>query len=239
MENNSQPHIQERVLEKIRKGEVGMRPRLYFVAQVAAVAALALVTLALSIYVLSFILFSIHESGEQFLLGFGGRGLLTLAELFPWLTLLLVVALFVALEWLLRYFKFGYSFSMLRIFLSIAAVAVVGSAAVTLTPLHAFLLDRADRGALPVFGGIYESVYDSHQAQGVFRGVVSLISTSTFVCTHDDTDRDTDDGTWTILPPQDFNLGSLSVGDRVYVAGELQNGTVQAYGIQQFPASQQ
>ena len=65
--------IQKQVLEKIRSGAISKRPRLYFTLQVVGIALLSILTLLLTVFVLSFIIFSIHESGEQFLLGFGQK----------------------------------------------------------------------------------------------------------------------------------------------------------------------
>ncbi len=176
-------------------------------------------------------MFSIHESGELLLLGFGEKGLRALTALFPWLTLLLAFGAILLLEWLLRYFKFGYRISMLRIFLTLTAIAITGSILINLTPLHARLLERADHDTLPVIGAIYEEIHDSHQQQGVFRGYVASTSAGSFTITHNDNDRDTDDGSWTIIPPVGFDIVSLSVGDRVYVAGKLQRDLVYAYGV--------
>lgn len=232
---STEHNIEHEVLEKIRAGEVRKRPRLFFVAQVALLGALAALALALSIFALSFILFSVHESGEQFLLGFGQRGLATLIALFPWRTLALVAAMLVALEWLVRHAKFGYRVPLLQIFLGIAGIAVLGGVLLNFTPLHAFLLDQADRGELPVIGFAYEDLHSPHQEQGVFRGEISAIASTSFTIAHNDQDRDTDDGTFAVVPPAGFDLSSLSLGDRVYVAGTLQDGIVYAYGIRLFP----
>jgi hypothetical protein len=101
--------LQQELLEKIKSGKIAKRPRLYFVLQSLAIGALAFVTLALSIFVLSFIVFSVHESGEQFLLGFGSRGLLTFIALFPWYSLALLIALMGILEWLPVWLSHAYT----------------------------------------------------------------------------------------------------------------------------------
>jgi hypothetical protein len=230
MENN----IQEQVLKKIRTGEISKRSRFYFVVQIILTTTFALITFALSVFVLSFIVFSIHESGEQFLLGFGQKGFVTLLQLFPWFTLMLVIILLLILEWLIRSFKFAYRVSILRIFLSIALITIVGSASVNFTPLHMFLEDRADHDSLPILGEAYENLHDSHQPQGAFRGTVRFIATSTFTISHDDHDNDADDGNWTIAPPNGFDMHSILVGDDVYVGGTLTGDVVHAYDIQQF-----
>jgi len=239
-EHNSQLEIQKKVFERIRGGGAAhMHSRTYFVARIALTAAVALLTLAVSAFVLSFIVFSIHESDEQFLLGFGSRGVATFFALFPWLSLVADILLLLLLEWLLQGFKIGYRFSLLSVFIGVLAVSTVLAVVVDLTPLHKTLLDRADSGRLPVGGEMYESIRDSHQDQGVFRGTVTSVQGSQFVITHSDGDHDADDGTQTVIVPPDVALDfSLHVGDRVYVLGSLTNGVVQARGIGVLTADQ-
>jgi hypothetical protein len=227
--------IAKTVLQKIQAGEIAKRSRLYFALQVGLIALLALVTFVLALFVLSFIIFSLHESREQLLLGFGQQGVVTFFALFPWLSLVLVLILLALLEWLLRNFRSGYRIPMLRIFLVLAAIAVAGSALVDFTPLHPDLLGLADHDSLPILGPAYEDMHDSHEIQGVYRGDITAIASTTFTCAHNDNDHDTDDGTWVVQPPPNFNMQSLYLGERVYVAGHPQpDGVIQAYGMHPF-----
>lgn len=226
--------IKENVFEKIRTGEVSMRPKIFFIARIAVLTLLTIVALGLAIFTLSFAFFSIHESGERLLLGFGEHGLWAFIMLFPWWPLLISVALIFVLDFLLRYFKFGYRVSMLEIFLIAIAVVMVAGIAINYTPLHRSLLDGADRDNLPVLGPLYEDIHDSHQDQGVFRGVISSIKDTEFVIAHDDADKDTDDGASTVIVPDGFNTSSLYIGEHIYVAGKFVQGVVYAYGIQEF-----
>jgi glucan phosphoethanolaminetransferase (alkaline phosphatase superfamily) len=223
--------IKEKVFAKIRTGTVSMRPRIYFVVRIILLATVAVITLALAMLVLSFAFFSIHESGEQFLLGFGQRGFMAFIMLFPWLPLLLTLLLVLLLDFLLRYFKFGYRISVLEIFLLALAVVVGAGILINFTPLHATLLNDADHDTLPLIGPLYEELHDSHQAEGIYRGDVSSIQGNEFVITHNDNDQDTDDGTWTISAPAGFDMTTLRIGEPVYVAGRLILGVVQAYGV--------
>jgi glucan phosphoethanolaminetransferase (alkaline phosphatase superfamily) len=223
--------IKERVFAKIRTGEALMHPRIYFVARVILLAAVAVITLALAMLVLSFAFFSIHESGEQFLLGFGQRGFVAFIMLFPWLPLLLTLLLVLLLDYLLRYFKFGYRISILEVFLVALAVVVGAGILINVTPLHATLLNSADHDNLPIIGPLYEQLHDSHQAAGIYRGDISSIQGTEFVIAHNDNDKDTDDGTWTVLAPAGFDMTTLRVGEPVYVAGRMILGVVNAYGV--------
>lgn len=223
--------IQKKVLEKIRAGEVSMRPRYYFAAQAALIGLGILAALAVSVFALSFGAFSIHEGGEEFLLGFGTQGLATFAALFPWGLLLLSVALLALLEVLMRNFRFAYRTPVLRTFLGVGALAIIASAAVSLTSLHPLLAARADHDELPLLGPLYEQIRDSHQPQGVYRGHVVSVDGSRFVIAHDDDDHDEDDGSWVVESPAGFDTRALVPGTWVYVAGQLQNGIVYAYGV--------
>ncbi|MDE1970272.1 MAG: hypothetical protein KGI50_01715 [Patescibacteria group bacterium] len=228
------PHdtdISTRVLEKIKEKKIHMRPKLYFAAQIILVAVLSLGALILTMFIMSFVLFSLQESGEQFLLGFGLSGIITFLILFPWMLFEIDIILVLLVEWLWRLFKFGYRTSLLAIFLLIIMVALLGSLALNSTSLHRALLDKADQDKLPLIGSWYEQIHDSHVTHGIFRGKIISIKNKTVVISHDDTDRDTDDGTWTVMLPSVFNVATLHEGDKLYVAGDNNNGIIQAYGI--------
>jgi len=237
-EPNLQQKIQQKVLERLKRGDVHMRSRSYFIARAVLAIAVSVLVLLLSAYVLSFIAFSIHESGEQFLLGFGTRGVETFFTLFPWVSIVIDILLILALEWLLQSFKFGYRISLLLLF----GIVIVGSgliaSAISLTPLHMSLLGMADRDDLPVIGEMYESIRDSHEGQGVFRGTVTSIQGNEIIIFHNDGDHDADDGTRTIILPAGYSTSTLSIGDRVYVFGAATGTVIQAYGIEPLSSDQ-
>jgi hypothetical protein len=230
---NQESDMKGKILEKIGHGEVRKRSRIYFVVQIVVVALLFSSAFVLSVFVLSFAIFSVRESGEQFLLGFGRQGVATFIVLFPWAPLIIDILLFILIEWLSRWFKFGYRIPVLRALLGIFIFAIMGGIIVDLTPLHESLLQMANHNELPVIGEWYEGIYASHASQGVFRGTVSSVQGNEFVIFHDDNDHDADDGTWAVVVPAGFDMTSLSVGERVYVAGIAGTGTIQAYGIEQ------
>jgi hypothetical protein len=232
---SKETEIKANVFEKIRTGEISMRRRTYFVARFVLLGTLSVAALILAMFVLSFAFFSIHESGERILLGFGQQGFLAFIALFPWWSLLLAMLLILLLDHLLRYFKFGYRVSILEIFLIALVTVMVAGILINFTPLHATLLNSADNDALPVLGPLYEQVHDSHQAQGVYRGSISSLQGNEFIIVHNDNDKDTDDGTSTIIVPPGFDTNTLQVGERVYIAGKLIRGVVHAYGIQVLP----
>ncbi len=221
----------KQVLEKIHRKEIFMYPKIYFIGRVVLIISLSILVFVSLVFCLSFVSFSIHESGEQFLLGFGNHGALVFLKLFPWAFIVSTVFLLVALEWMLRRFKFGYRLPMMRIFLYTLVITILASAIATITPFHGNLLKKADNGELPFVGGLYESIHDSHKDDGIVRGTITSIGTDTVIISHNDNDIDADDGTWTVIIPPGFDINSLHVGEKIYVAGTVENGNLYAYGI--------
>jgi hypothetical protein len=227
--------IKKNVLEKIRTGTARMRPRRYFMLRGIFLFALAALILASALFALSFAAWSAGANGTHFLLEFGERGIGSFLTLFPWQCVLAAFILLAALEYCMRACTPVYRFPLLRVFAWIVGIGIALSAVLALSPFHSFLLSEADRDRLPIIGGIYEQIHDSHEREGVYRGDVSGFTATGFVIAHNDTDRDSDDGTWTVEPPVGFDLHTLSIGEKVYVAGPLVNGVVQAYGVRPLP----
>ena len=229
-EKKLEQNIQDKILKKIKEGHVHMRPRFYFVSRFIITIIVAVLSLIVSVFVISFIFFSIQESGEQFLLGFGGKGIITFFSLFPWTLLVLDIVFLFLLEWLIRGFKFVYRMSFLSIFIIIFVISTILGIFFNLSPVHGIFLDKADKGELPIIGEIYESIHDSHADKGVFRGTIIDLYDNTIVIQHNDKDRDDDDGTQiVILPPR---YPQIKIGDTVYVFGNFVNGVIEAQGIE-------
>jgi hypothetical protein len=237
--NDNQPKdsIQQAVLDKVRAGSVHRRPRSYFVMRVVAIVIVGFLLLVTSAFVISFILFSLHESGEQFLLGFGLHGIQVFFMLFPWISAIFAVALLFLLEWLLQGFTFGYRIPLLNIFLGIVGVSAILGVLINFTPLHATLLGFADKDKLPLIGESYKHIFDYHENQGVCRGAVVSTSQDSFIVYHDDHDHDKDDGMFTVTIPPNRTLSIPHIGDTVLVFGDPQAGNViKAAYIQELPS---
>ncbi len=114
-----------------------MRSRAYFLFRAALAGAAALLVLAGALFMLSFLFFSVRESGVGYLLEFGEHGIGAFVALFPWTSLLLFVAFVILLEVIVRRFSFSYRFPLLRIFLWILIIGIVGSTLIGFTPLPA------------------------------------------------------------------------------------------------------
>jgi TM2 domain-containing membrane protein YozV len=232
MNENDVQKLQRNVLERVKRG-VPMRSRAYFVGRIFATAATAVLVLAVSAYVFSFIAFSLHESGEQFLLGFGSRGIQTFFVLFPWIPAIADILLIVLLEWLLQGFRFGYRIPLLTLFLVALILSGALALAINATPLNDQLLDLADRGQLPLIGPAYEGIRSSHRNADVFRGSITAIDGTEVTISHNDNDHDADDGTWVVALPPGYATTSLSVGEQIIVLGTPNGPVIQADGMEE------
>lgn len=224
-------NIQENVLEKIHTGNVSMHSRTYFILRTSILILTSLAILSLAFLAFSFVFFNMQENGSQFLLDSNKQGLVALVSLFPWTILLFAIMLLIVLEAVLRTFSFGYRTPLLRAFLWILVIGITGSTLLSLTPLHPMLLTEADNDNLPVIGSLYTQIRNSRQENGIYRGEVTSVTDTAFVISYADTDRDSDEGSWIIEPPAGFDLSTITVGERIYVAGVLRDDVVYAYGI--------
>jgi len=236
---NQNKDIKSIVLEKIQSGKINMKPRFYFVLKVVSLAVVSLLTLLTSSLLISFIIFSLIGSGKLFLFGFGARGILMFFVLFPWPLLIVEIVFIILLEWLIKKFKFGYQSSLSRLVFVLLLISIAISVIIDFTPLHSNLQHRAEQRGLPFVGDYYRGIRRPLPGQEIFRGVVSDVSTSSFVL-----DQKTDDDNMPnqkyviILPPSTPQVAIPTVGDTVFVAGQLMPGnTVKAYGFQKFSSS--
>jgi hypothetical protein len=224
--------IQSTVLEKVRAGTVRRKPKLVFVLRVIALIVASALFLTVSIFLISFILFSLHESGEQFLLGYGLQGIGVFLSLFPWMLFAFDLALLFTLEWLLRSFSFGYRIPFANVFIALLGGSVVLGLLVTLTPLHGVLLRHAIDNDLTAGNQLYGHVLDAHPEQGIYRGIVVSASSSMFTMTHQDYDHDGDEGQYQVVPAPGVQFTMPASGDRVLVFGKEEQEHILADHIQ-------
>lgn len=236
---NENNNIKAQVLDQIKTGKINMRPRFYFILQVVTLMVVAFIILLISSFLVSFIIFSIVESGRMFMLGFGFRGFFMFFLAFPWFILLIEVILIAILEQLLKHFKFGYRTSLAVLVLIIFCASIGLSIIIEYTPIHPTLLRSAEHKTLPFFGGFYRSIHRPSSADGFIRGSIFSIGTSSFLMIQvgDSDDGSTSAQTTNIILPNAKAISGLSVGDMVLVVGEqFRDHQIHAFGIQKLPS---
>ena len=232
MEHNKEQFdtLKKNILEKIQKNELLMRPKRQFILKIAAVAFLVFITFILSVFICNFIFFHIIESGRGALLTFGPRGYLSFLQFFPWTLLFIDIGLIILLQYTLRTFEFGYKRPGIYLATGILGVIVVSGILVSQqTPFNRILSEEATLGHLPMpIRDFYNQALQPPPAgRGICRCEVISIDDDTLLL------KDTDgDGTVLTIILSDAMPHDFEVGTTVFVAGDVRDNKLNAFGIQ-------
>jgi hypothetical protein len=222
--------IERNVLAEISSGKIRMRPRWQFILQAVLLGVGAVIVLLALLYLVSFILFALHESGAWFVPNFGPPGWWALFRRLPWVLIGFVAVFVIVLEVLVRHYAFAYQRPLLASALWILGIVLVGGLIISATRLHREIFDFARRNGLPVVGGMYQQ-FGVPRFDDIHRGKIVQMATDTFVIQDDDGDT----STVLIVPATRLPLGDgFEVGDMVVVFGPQDaNRIIPAFGIQQ------
>lgn len=180
MNNKEKKSLSERVLERIKSGEVSMKSKTYFVLKGAfIVLALAISTLFL-LYIASFVIFSMRISGVWFAPAFGFQGLGVLISSLPWLLIAGALILLGMVEILVRYFSFGYRKPVVYTLIIALAFVSLGSLFFNKAGVHNYLFSHTEKKNTPVMRHLYKK-YEVDQKGFLHRGAVTKLTENGFV----------------------------------------------------------
>ncbi len=230
-DNNKRINIKEEVLNKIKTGQIGMRSKAYFLAKLVLLSILTILITLVSIFLLSFILFSSSLDGSLFLVRFGGTGLYNFVLTLPWYLLLLDIFLLILLDTLLKSFSFGYKSPVVFLFGGTILVITGISTLVNFTPLHQNIMNKIDKNKTLPFHKIYDGVDSRYQKPGTWKGYVGKINGNSFKFKY------VKGITGEFGEAEVFAVNEITVvdklveGDLVFVAGNILDNRIMAYGI--------
>jgi hypothetical protein len=221
--------IEDNVLAAIHSGQIKMRPRWQFILKAALIATGVVIVLLALIYLVSFILFALHESGAWFVPVFGFSGWIAFFQRLPWVLIGFVVLFIILLQVLVSRYAFSYHRPLLASALCIVGIVLVGGVAISLTRFHNQLFDSARHNGLPVFGAMYRG-FGMPRFDDIHRGEINEIMANGFVFQDDDGDT----STVVITPTTRLPLGDgFMASDTVIVFGrEDLGGMIRAVGIE-------
>lgn len=227
MNQTDQPSLRDKVAAAIAGGRVKMRPRWQFVlAGGVTLAGTVMVLLAL-VYLASFIVFSLRQSGAWFVPAFGWHGVGLFVGSLPWVLIGVAIIFIILLEVLVRRYSFAYRQPLLYTALGIVLVVTVGGIATARAPFHRGFLHEAERHHLPLAGPLYRDFGMGH-LMNVHPGVITELTPGGFTMR---TRRD-ESLTVTVTHDTEFPLGTnFHQGDMVVVVGERQGDVVVAQGV--------
>ena len=230
MENEREKkNIEQSVLTAIKSGRVKMRPRWQFVLRATLIAVGVIVMFLALLYLVSFILFVLHQTGAWFVPAFGPSGWFAFFHRLPWVLIGLAILFIIILEVLVRRYAFAYQRPLLASALSILGIVLIGGATISATRFHVGLFNSARHNGLPVIGGMYRG-FGMSRFDDIHRGEIIQMAGNTFVIQDDDGDT----STILLTPETRLPFGDdFTASDTVIVFGVPgPDGTVRAFGIQ-------
>ncbi len=226
MEQQKKQPIKEKVLAAIRGGEVEMRPRWRFVFGAILFGTGMMLLALVLLYLVSFILFTLRQTGIWFIPWFGSRGAMVFLQSLPWVLILLSVVFLVVLEVLVRRYSFAHRKPLLYSVLGLVCIITIGG--IVTAPWHGNLFDSAREDKLPVLGGFYRG-FGLQRFEGVRRGFVTGLAPDGFVI------KDLRGITSTVFITPRTRLipkGDFEEGDAVVVFGVETSNQIEAESIQ-------
>ncbi len=228
MNNKIKNSLTSRILNRLKSGEVKMRPKGYFILRAVLVALITCLVALFVLYLVSFIFFSLRASGVWFLPGFGFGAMGVFIKSLPWSLILIALILIVVLELFVKRFGFAYRRPILYSVLVIVVFTLLGSLLIAKTPLHSDIFLRAHQGKLPPLAGGFYRGFGMPKLPDVHFGVVCDIGDNEFCL-------ETDEGeTLVILVASTtaFSLGAdITEDDRVVVLGKRDDSRVEASAV--------
>ena len=103
--NENKKSVSEQIVETIRSGGVKMRPKWHFALKTILALTGAVILLLTLIYIASFAIFMLRQTGVLFAPTFGFRGGYVFLRSLPWLLISLLVVFIVVLEILVRHYS--------------------------------------------------------------------------------------------------------------------------------------
>ena len=231
MNRENKNSIIEKVTAQITSGKVQMRSRTVFVLKSITLTVLAFVVFTSSTLIVNFMLFSIHMQSAEELLEFGPRGWYAFFLFFPWGLLLVDILSTVLLVMLFRTFRFGYRVPLLYIFGALVVMATFfGITLERHTPMNAFIMHRVDRDDMlePVrlFSGVHTP---PPPREGTCHCEVVSVTDGAHLLV-----RDAFTGKEFVAVISDethATTTNLKSGDRVFLAGEMEDGVFEIFGL--------
>lgn len=232
-EQAQQAHeAQQKILQAIRSGEVKARPRWYFVLEATLMITGAIILFFLILYLASFIIFALRESGLWFAPSFGAAGWYSLFVSLPWFLILLLIVFMLILAVLVHTYSVAYERPTVYLFVGIVLIVGLGGLLIAETPFHNDLMVDSRGGGLPVIGIIYRDYGIQTMDNDIHRGTIIATTTNGIIIV----DENGETSTVFFIGPAASETASGSVGptigNEVVIFGpRSSSGTINEQGM--------
>ena len=221
--------IREKVLAAIKAGDVTMRPKWHFMLRaILFVTGIVLMFLAI-IYLASFIIFILSDTGTWFLPIFGAPGWFEFFRSLPWILILLALVFIIVMELLVRHYTFAYRQPLLYSAIGIIVLVVIGSTSLAALHFHDHFLRYAEDIHLPIASDFYHGFGTTHH-DNVHLGTITTTTDDGFLI------REHRGGILRVIISSQtrFPLGTdFAEGDTVLVFGARNDDMINALGVRE------
>lgn len=225
--------LKNNIIEKIKAGQVAMKPRWHFVLQTALwIAALLLVSM-IAVYLLSFVFFILHQSGLWLAPSFGWSGLVFFVISSPWVLILLVGFFLLLLYLLVTHFSFSYRKPLVYSLLGAVLFVIGVSSFIQYMMIHERMQGYSERHQLPGLAPLYRGVED-RRPEGMMVGTIVQLTEKGFEISNQNGEL------VSIIITDKTKLQKNSryaIGDPVMVFGKKIDNKIEAFGIRRHDGS--
>lgn len=230
--------IKERILGEIKEGQIKMRPRWRFALEAFLILAGGVIILLALLYLASFVIFVLRETGVLFVPVFGLDGWQAFFFSLPWILIFFILVFAGVLELLIRRYSFIYRRPLVYSALGIIFIVAAGGIFVANTSLHEGLSGCADKNSLPLMGPVYHE-YANQRLLNIHRGrIMNLVRNNAIINNMIIQNRQSERYLIIVTPKTRLPLGAdFSEGDTVIIFGGSIDNTITALGIQEVEIS--
>lgn len=224
-------NLKDDILNKIKSGEVDMKPHWHFVLKSLLLLLGASVTFLLMVYMLSFIHFYLRQSGIGFVHMYGFKGLSLFVLSSPWILIASTGSLVVVTQILTRKYSCSFRRPLLYSLVVIIIAALFGAYIVGRTQVHSRLQGVAEDRGMPLLGPLYRGIGEG-RPESITFGMITEMKENGFILESDRGEVVTIVLTSETRQPPEKEFAE---GDTVLVFGDREGGAVTAIGVRLAP----
>lgn len=222
----------KQIVDKITETKMQMHSRQYFIFQTIGKIVLTILSILLSIYIVSFVLYYLSINGAIYLTRFGFGGLLDLLQSLPLLIVTLALVSLIAVAVISTKYAISYRNPLIYSFVIVVATVVVLGAAVAQTPFHSSV------GLLLKESGGFEFLPDEllePRLAPIHHGLVGIVEKidPDYIVLRTETGRLVKVSLSEQLLAELEN--DLKIGDRILISGDDQGEKIDADDFYIFP----
>lgn len=217
--------MKENIIDAIKTGKTKMRPRWFFVIRTVFVIVIVVILFLLLLYLISFIIFALHQSGVWFAPDYGLSGWSLLLAGLPWGLLAVALILLILLAFILSRYPLVYHYPPFYFLPAFILFILLGSFLIAATSFHEGVLRYTTQENVPVIGNFYE--FETGDSGSIHRGEIIAVTQNGFLIANENGITST-----VVAAPGVFFVEAFHVGEGVAVFGDRESdGSIRAFGV--------